>query len=236
MGFARLAGVLKDGFRAGMIATKTGVSIPKIVFADAADAATVAGQNSVVRNATARLTNAVTSPPAAQNVLSGVVGIAYGQNPFAAVGANIAGNYADRVVGSALRSRFGEDSLRAAAAGGLTNLGVSIAGGNILNGFLQGDPEAEARQNLQVVQSQRMEPSAGSGRQFADLAASQGSYQAPGRPEATPAFADAAAGSMVALPPLDAATADKLRKRAIENAQQGYFLSNELSSYMDGLK
>lgn len=233
--FARLAGVLKDGFQAGIAATKVGNSVPKMIFADAAQEATV-GRGAIASNMIARVTNAATSPPAGQNLLQGAVGMAYGQNPAVAIGSNIAGNYASRVVEGGLRKRLGDDSLVAGIAGGLTNVGVSIVGGNMLNGLLQGDPEAEARQNLQAVQSQRMEPSAGGSRQFADLAASQGAYQAPGRPEATPVFADAAAGSMVGLPPLDAATADKLRKRAIENAQQGYFLSNELTSYMDGLK
>ena len=233
--FARLAGILKDGFQAGIAATKVGNSIPKMIFADAAQAAEV-GKGAAATNLVARVTNAVTSPPAGQNILHGAMSMAYGQNPAVAIGSNIAGNYASRVVENGLRSRLGEDSMIAGTAGVLSNLGVSIAGGHVLNSLLQGDPEAEARQNLQVVQSQRMEPSAGSGRQFADLAASQGAYQAPGRPEAVPVFADAAAGSMVGLPPLDAATADKLRKRAIENAQQGYFLSNELNSYMDGLK
>lgn len=229
--FSRLAGMLKDGFQAGIAATKAGAPIAKMAFADEA-----AVNGGFGRNMVSRITNAVTSPPAGQNIVHGAVSMAYGQNPLVAIGSNIAGNYADRVAGSALRSKLGDDSMIAGIGGTLANLGVSILGGSLANGLLQGDPEAEARQQLQTVQSQRMEPSAGSGRQFADLAASQGAYQLPRRPEATPAFADAAAGSMVGLPPLDAATADKLRKRAIENAQQGYFLSNELTSYMDGLK
>lgn len=256
--------MLKNGIQDGIAATKVGNSVPKMIFADL-DQGLAVGRENVARNLVARATNAVTSPPAAQNLVSGAMGLAYGQNPLVAIGSNIAGNYGDRVVGEALRSRFGEDSMRAAVAGGLTNLGISFVGGNMINGLFQGDPEAEARQQLQAVQpsyiplpgprppapgmsyqeipgapgeywEKPVQSASGSGRQFADLTASQGAYQRPRNPEAAPVFADAAAGSMVGLPPLDAATADKLRKRAIENAQQGYFLSTELSSYMDGLK
>ena len=162
----------------------------------------------------------------------------YGQNPVAAVGSNIAGNYASRFVGDTMRSKmkFADDSMRVGAAEVLTNLGVSIVGGNILGGMFQSSPETEDRQQIQMIQSQLTAPAAGGNRQFADLAAAQGAYQAPGRMESVPRFADGDAASMVGLPPLDAATADKFRKRAIENAQQNYFLSGELNNYMDGLK
>jgi hypothetical protein len=244
----RLAAGLKQGAEAG----KLGQRIP--VMADLAESsgpvqlslfpATAPTAGDVGQNLAARFGNALTTPPAQSNIMGTAIGIGLGQNPLAALGSNVAGNYAGRAAGNYARQMLGPNSLVATAAEGLVNFGVSYKGGEFLSGLVAGqepvssatEQEAQMRQAQAQVLSQRQMPSNGGMRQMADLQGAAGAYQQPLPPEGRSLqMADRPSMVMADIPPLDAATADKLRKRAIENAQGNIFSATQLGSYMEGM-
>jgi hypothetical protein len=244
----RLAAGLKQGAEAG----KLGQKIP--MMADFADTVGPVNPSLIAQtpgelgqNLAARFGNALTTPPAQSNIMGTAIGVGLGQNPIAALGSNVAGNYAGRVAGNYARGLFGADSVRAGAVENLVNFGVSYKGGELLSGLLAGgeqqqqptsatEQEAQMRQAQAQVLSQRQMPSNGGMRQMADLQGAAGAYQRPLPPEGRSLqMADRPGMVMADIPPLDAATADKLRKRAIENAQSNIFSATQLGSYMEGM-
>lgn len=98
------------------------------------------------------------------------------------------------------------------------------------------EQEAAVRAQYAQQNSQRLAPSNGGMRQMADLQANSLALRPQGRAEGMQ-FADLQRGqaSMVEIPQLDAATADKLRKRAIENAQLNQFTATQLGGFMEGM-
>jgi hypothetical protein len=268
-------------------ATRMGMPLDDaLAFADGIETVTLPGVTAgdIGQNLAARFGNALTTPPAQANIMGTVIGVGLGQNPIAALGSNVAGNYVGRAAGNIARQRFGADSIRAGVTENLVNFGVSYKGGEFLSGILGsgGDPamadqdprlegymrglaaqdefartgtsgglggryaspigvsrteqEAQMRQGQAQVLSQRQMPSNGGMRQMADLQGAAGAYQRPLPPEGRLLqMADRPGMVMADIPPLDAATADKLRKRAIENAQGSIFSATQLGSYMEGM-
>lgn len=243
----RLAAGLKQGSEAG----KLGQKIP--VMADFADVVGPVNPSLIAQspgelgqNLAARFGNAMTTPPAQANIMGTAIGVGLGQNPLVALASNVGGNYAGRAAGNLARKTFGlgADSVRAGTVENLVNFGVSYQGGNILSGMLGGgeqptsatEQEAQMRQAQAQMLGQRQMPSNGGMRQMADLQGASGAYQRPLPPEGRSLqMADRPSMVMADIPPLDAATADKLRKRAIENAQGNIFSATQLGSYMEGM-
>jgi hypothetical protein len=246
VGAKAIGGRLAGGLKQGVEASKLGQKIPAM--ADFADVVGPVNPSLIAQspgelgqNLTARFANMMTSPPVRQNAFGTVAGVALGQNPVAALGSNIAGNYAGRVAGGLTRKAFGDDSLIAGGVEGVANFGVSLIGGNMLSEALAGpssatEQEAQMRQAQAQILSQRQMPSNGGMRQMADLQGAAGAYQRPLPPEGRSLQMTDRPGMVMAdIPPLDAATADKLRKRAIENAQGNIFSATQLGSYMEGM-
>lgn len=230
-------------------ATRAGNDLDKALnFADGIETVAIPGMTvgDLAQNLVARFGNAMTTPPAQANIMGTAIGVGLGQNPLVALGSNVGGNYAGRVAGNLARKTFGlgADSVRAGTIENLVNFGVSYQGGNILGGMLGGgeqptsatEQEAQMRQTQSQMLSQRQMPSNGGMRQMADLQGASGAYQRPLPPEGRSLqMADRPSMVMADIPPLDAATADKLRKRAIENAQGNIFSATQLGSYMEGM-
>lgn len=243
----RLAAGLKQGTEAG----KLGQKIP--VMADFADVVGPVNPSLIAQspgelgqNLAARFGNAMTTPPAQANIMGTAIGVGLGQNPLVALGSNVAGNYAGRAAGNLARKTFGlgADSVRAGTVENLVNFGVSYQGSSILGGMLDGgeqptsatEQEAQMREAQAQMMSQRQMPSNGGMRQMADLQGASGAYQRPLPPEGRSLqMADRPSMVMADIPLLDAATADKLRKRAIENAQGNIFSATQLAGYMEGM-
>lgn len=199
-------------------------------------------------NMLARLVNTLSGPSAQANATGSAIGIALGQNPLTAIGSNVAGNVVGRLAGGYARSRLGENSLRAGAIETLANLGVSLKSSEFLDSLLPGSPpptatELESGDRMLRAQShsQSYRPAQGNDRQVAELARTAGAYGVPASADSLAVssrpYSDPRVAGMVQaeIPQLDAATADKLRKRAIENAQSNQFLAGQLSGYMEGM-
>ena len=240
----RVAGITDQRLRTEALrqSSRIGQEASEQIMDEAANRGLQAVKSAYMRNGAERLGNYATSQNVQNDVLGTVFGVAVGQNPLVALGSNVIGRKVGQIAGNAVRASRGEPSILANSVEGLVNFGTNYIGGGIatagldaVGGAIFGDPETEMRQQMTAMQSQRQMPSNGINRQFADVANAQGALQQPARPDGRQ-FADANGGGMVSgnvvIPPLDAATADKLLKRARENAQKEMFAVDSLTDLM----
>lgn len=241
MGLGRVAGAIWRGLGKGVEAQRAGNSIGRLGQA--------ASKSDVLENASARFSNALLSPEGVANLGGTAIGIAYGQNPLEAIASNVIGNRVSAKVGRHAASQgWGQPKTALATMG--ADVGSTLAFGygvGKLGEFLNPAPptatemDSDDRMLRAQAYSQAYTPVQGSSRQMTELVRTAGAYNTPASADSLAAsirpYSDPRVAGMVQseIPPLDAATADKLRKRAIENAQSNQFLAGQLSGYMEGM-